>query len=259
MIKISRSLKISPSFYEMFQKCSMQYKWNVLDEIQPDPGSDNLYAVLGSSFHKSMEIQDKFDVETKDLKQYWRGIFLSHLADAQNLKKNVSYQEFLSKGYDLIKSAVNLKKRWTSKSEIVALEKYFRIEYKNEYIENTFISGKIDLIVKSKDGVFTVIDWKTSKNKDKDIEKNNQLTFYIYFINKYFKIPLDKIWCALVYPQADDMIFSQRTQADIDALFIRIDDMLRRIAEDDFKKEPKLNSKKGDCFFCSYKLACEKL
>jgi hypothetical protein len=60
-----KPLRISPSSFDLFFKCSQQYKWAVIDEILPEEGSDNLYAVLGSSFHKIMELHDRFSFNQK--------------------------------------------------------------------------------------------------------------------------------------------------------------------------------------------------
>jgi CRISPR/Cas system-associated exonuclease Cas4 (RecB family) len=259
-MKITRSLRISPSSIELFSNCSMQYKWNVIDEIEPELGSDNLYAILGSALHKSAQLHFKYNLTYEELRNYWKMLFLSHLCDAKYLiEQHDEINQFISKGYDLLKSIFKIKERWKD-AKIIDTEKYYRFPYDNSFIENVFLSGKIDLVIELKNKVYTAIDWKSSKTKNSDIDNDLQMTFYIYFIHLHYNIPYENIWAALVYPFSQDILFTQREEKDILVkLFKKVDIMLERIAENDFKKEPKINNKINKCYFCSYKRTCEKL
>ena len=255
--KVNKQLRISPSSLDTFFKCSMQYKWTTIDEIKPEEGSDNLYGVLGSSFHKIMELQDRFNLTQEKMLEFWSPLFLIHLSNTPNLPKGINYQPFISRGPELIKNGLKLKERWKN-TQKVGNEIYCRLEYKNKFIEDINLSGIIDLLVKDNNGIFTIIDWKTAKTKESDIDSNFQLTFYIYYIHHIYKIDYEDIFGSLAYPVHCDMLFTQRTQSDIDKLFEKIDIMLKRISESDFKKEPKLTMNLNDCFFCAYKRRCEK-
>ena len=195
-MKINKSLKISPSSILVFFKCSMQYKWNFIEERTPDPGSDNLYAVLGSTLHKASELNDLYYIPLDELKKSWKILFLNYLSDTKNLSEDTQHERFLSRGYDLLTNLFELKNRWKDKSKILKVEKYCKFEYKNKFIENVFLIGKIDVILKNlSDIVYTALDWKSSKSTktQKEANKDLQLSFYIYFIHMLYKIDYEKI------------------------------------------------------------------
>jgi len=254
-----RSLRLSPSSVSTFFKCSMQYKLLMIDELQPDPGSDNLFAVLGLSIHKASELNDIFDLTYDELRKALKIIFLSYMSGARNLPKDLEYQKFLSRGYKLLRNVFELKKRWKD-STIIDVERYYRIAYENPFIENVYLSGKIDIVIKNIELIFTALDWKTSKSKNKNINNDLQLTFYIYFVHVVYGIDYENIFGALAYPENNDILFTQRTEDEINLImFDKINLMLSRITNDDFKKEPKLNDNLNDCTFCPYILSCDKL
>ena len=72
------------------------------------------------------------------------------------------------------------------------------------------------------------------------------------------KIDFDNIYGALVYPQIEEVLFTQRTEKDVQKVFTKFNNMLERIANNDFKKEPLINKKKADCTFCPYTTYCKK-
>jgi CRISPR/Cas system-associated exonuclease Cas4 (RecB family) len=251
-----KPLRISPSSFDLFFKCSQQYKWAVIDEILPEEGSDNLYAVLGSSFHKIMELHDRFSFNHEKLKLFWEPIFFMYYSDAKNLPKDTDFNAFVKKGYVLLDNAIKLKKRWEN-LKVLQNECYFRIEFPNQYIK-AWISGKIDLILHDPaENIYTVLDWKTSANVDKEVEKNNQLLFYLYYIINTYHVSYDKVWGCLAYPSSEKLLFTQRTETDVAELFKKITLMIKRISEDDFKKDPMFNFCPDDCHFCPYKNKCQ--
>lgn len=235
----------------------MQFKWSVLDEIEPEPKSGNYYAVLGSAFHKAMELNDAFGMDEEELRKFWKYLFFFCKTEQAYLNEEEDYQNFISRGYDLLKSGLELKKRWLETSNIIWNEKYFRIPFKNSFIDDVYFSGRIDLTVKDKNNdIFTVIDWKTAKKENKEIDIDPQMGIYIYFLHKEFKVPYDNLFGALAYPSTEKISFTQRTKEDIDIVFEDSLKMVERISKEDFKKEPKIISKSGDCFFCPYKKRC---
>jgi CRISPR/Cas system-associated exonuclease Cas4 (RecB family) len=258
MKSINRPLRISPSSLATFNKCSMQFKWNVIDEIEPDENSDNLFAVLGSAFHKAMELNDLYDISLEDLRKSWKIIFLKYMSDTKYLDRKTSYSFFQSRGFQLLRKGMDLKKRWKDKASVIFNEKYFRIPLTNKFLENVYISGKIDLAIRNKEeDIITILDWKTSKNIDKNIDNNDQISIYIYFVHSQLKFDYENIFGALVYPQIEEIIFTQRTEQDVQKVFAKINLMLERIANSDFKKEPLINKKKDDCTFCAFTKYCK--
>lgn len=258
---MNRLVKLSPSSVDTFYLCSMRYKWSVLDELPPDDNSDNLFAVLGSALHKASEIQDVFSIKEDELRKSWKILFLSVMVDAKNLSeddKTMNYQRFMNRGYDLLRNLVRMKKRWYRKYEIVANERKYKFKYENKWLDNVWLSGVIDLVLRDGDGVHVALDWKSAKRMCEDIDDNLQLSFYIYFIHIVFGVSYEDIWGTLAYPVHEEMLFTQRTEEDIQKkMFGKLDAMIQRIAEDDWRKEPKELNDLNRCFFCPYKVTCE--
>ena len=123
MKKIYRPLRISPSAINTYFKCSMQFKWSNIDELMPDEGSDNLFAVLGHAIHKASELNDIFNFTYDELRKAFKFIFLTYMTDARFLSGEDEYQRFLSRGYDLLRNAFELKKLWND-LKIVDTERY---------------------------------------------------------------------------------------------------------------------------------------
>jgi CRISPR/Cas system-associated exonuclease Cas4 (RecB family) len=249
-------LKLSPTSIECFFRCSFQFRLKYIDERPEEPGSDNIYAVRGDAFHKLMQIHDKYDL--KRLKFYWTAIYLSCLSDKRNLKEGVHYNQDIERsGRILITNGLKLKERWKDYKRIDN-EKYIKIQYQNPFLEEVFLSAKLDLIL-SKLTEYVVVDWKTSKQKEKNIDENIQLGLYIYLINKIYGIEYENIFGALAYPFLNDIIFTQRSEEQIKDLLKKVDNVIERVKLKDFKKEPKCAWNLEGCKFCPYTISCDGL
>jgi len=253
-------LTISPSSLSTFFKCSQQFKWLYLDGLESDEATGSIHAAFGTAIHKSLELHFKYGVNFEDIVKSWKVIFLCTCTEekALVLPNKHDLDEFIERGYQSLDNVSYMMKRWTD-YKILDVEKYFRIPYKNEFIENVFITGRIDLLLNKIKSV-VCLDWKSSKNKEQNIDENIQLTFYVYFANyAYEKLcgnSLDNIYGALAYPYDQEIIFTQRSVKSFTALFEKINVMLKRIKECDFKKEPKIKFLVDDCHFCPYTKSC---
>jgi ATP-dependent helicase/DNAse subunit B len=257
MNRVSKPLRMSPSSLDVFFKCSMQYKWTVLDELQADEGTDNLYAVLGSTFHKIMEMHDLFKFNAETLKLYWVPIFYSLISDVLYLSEKTNFKTFLNRGNDIIKNGLELKEKWKHLT-IIRNEFYFRLPFPNQYILDVELSGRIDLILfNPEDNTYIILDWKTSKHIDKNIDENVQLAIYIEYIHLTYKVPYENIFACLAYPVSKQIKFTQRTETQIKKLHDKINLALKRISENDFHKEPMMNFQPDDCTFCPHSIKCK--
>jgi len=211
--------------------------------------------------HKAGELGDKYGITIDALKKAWKILFLNYHSETQNLLDD-DYNSFLSRGYELIINMFEMKKRWEDKTIVIANERYIRLPYENKFLKNVFLSGKIDVILKNKiEEVFTALDWKTARKTktQKDADKDLQLSFYIYFIHKLFNAEFKNIHACLAYPSSKRLVFTQRTKEELQiVMFDKIDNMLKRIKENDFYKEPKKCGNLNNCTFCPYIISCDK-
>lgn len=256
---MKKYLTISASSLSTFFKCSQQYKWQFLDELEPDEGTASLYTVFGSAFHRAIELYFKFNLDMDEIRSCWKPLFLSFCTETKGLvlPRQRELLKFIDKGYLYFDNFTKLQVRWKN-YKIVDTEKYYRLPFKTS-LDDVFISGRIDLILNNDKYEFVCLDWKTSKTKETNVESNTQITFYVYIISQVYKIPLESIYGGLVYPFDMDILFSQRQSNDFDVLFKRVNVMLDRISKSDFVKEPKVRCTPDDCYFCQYTKTCEKI
>jgi len=249
-------LTISSSSLSSFFKCSQMYKWQFIDERPADEAY--LFTTFGSVLHKALELHFKYGMSLDEVASSWKALFIAFCTEAKglNFPNAKELDDCLVKGLLQIGNVKKMKKRWEN-FRVVEIEKYCKIPFINRYLDNVFLSGRIDIILEN-DEIIICLDWKSSKSKEKDIDNNTQITFYSFFIKELYKYPLESIHGALAYPIDGDILFTQRTEEDFESLFKQINNMLERISKKDFAKEPKLNSRTGDCYFCQYKKTCAK-
>jgi CRISPR/Cas system-associated exonuclease Cas4 (RecB family) len=253
-------LRISPSNFCQFERCSKSFLWQYIEQVPFDKGADNIYAIFGTSFHKVMELRDKYSLKLEDCISGWKLLFLHFFSEAKYLeKKDYDLKDKqLKLGEHFVRNAFLMIERWKD-YENIANEKYVKVKFENKFLDNVYLSGKIDLILKKLD-TYVCFDWKTSKSKEKDIDSNIQLSFYIYYLSIIVGNDLfDKFYGALGYPFDKEIIFTQRTKEDINILFEKINKMVERIKNGDFKKEPLINFCPDDCCFCPYKVRCKNV
>ena len=254
-------LTISPSSLSTFFKCSQYYKWLYLDEMEPDDATASIHTTFGTAIHKSLELHFKYGIKFEDIIKSWKEIFFYAVTEEKALEipNERTLESFVVRGYQSLDNVSHMMKRWAD-YKILEVEKYFKIPFKNEFLPEVFFTGIIDLLL-GKTNSIVCLDWKSSKNHENDIDNNDQLTFYIFFVNEIYKElggdKLENIHGALAYPFDQEILFTQRTDEKIKALFKKINVMLKRIVNEDFKKEPKINFLIDDCHFCPYtKLCC---
>ncbi len=251
---MKKFISVSASSLNSFFCCSQMFKWQFIDERPIDEAY--IFTIYGSVLHKVFELHFKFKYSLEDIKIAWPLLLTSVLSETKGLKfpEESVLKDKIMLGLKQIKNMEQMKERWKD-YEILEVEKYVKIPFKNSFLENVFLTGKIDLLLKNAVNL-VCLDWKSSKSKEKEIESNTQITFYSFFIRELYKCSLDSIFGALAYPFDGEILFTQRSDDDFFNLFKKINNMLERIKNKDFIKEPKLNSRLKDCFFCQYKKTC---
>ncbi|MDD5650318.1 MAG: PD-(D/E)XK nuclease family protein [Candidatus Nanoarchaeia archaeon] len=246
---------VSASSLSSFFRCSQMYKWQFLDERTPDEAY--LFTTFGSTLHKALELHFKFGLSLDEISAAWPSLFIAFCTEAKNLPfpNSKELEDSIAKGRLQIENVKKMKSRWSS-FKILEIEKYCKIPFINHFLDDVHLTGRIDMLLANDEIV--CLDWKTSKSKEKEIDKNIQLTFYSFFVRELYKYSLDSIHGALAYPIDGEILFTQRTEEDFEILFRQVNNMLERISKKDFLKEPKFNQRTKDCFFCQYKKTCAK-
>jgi len=181
---------VSFSELKLWKECPWKHKLVYLDNLKGFKGNE--HTAFGTAIHSTYE--KALLNEQIDLKEYFQNEFLEEL---QSLPKEV--KEDLNK--DLIKSMRQqgnilaplcvdaLKEYFGSDFEIISAEEQLLEEIK-EFVENKYnFKGFIDLVVKTQDGKYHIIDWKTcSWGWDSRKKSDKMITYQLTFYKHYFAL-----------------------------------------------------------------------
>ena len=141
-----------------------------------------------------------------------------------------------------------------SLTETVGTELIYEIKYDEK--SDISLNGIIDRVVKSPQGEYLVIDYKTSKRelKKHELYQNHQMQGYAYAIHKLFKVPFDKITVAHYYPVSGNLVSLKYSFAQISAYLRNKMETVWKIRKK--KKEEFPPSKNEFCNWCGYSSLC---
>ena len=139
-----------------------------------------------------------------------------------------------------------------SSCEQIATEQVFAVELKQGYA----INGIIDRVVKSEDGNYLVIDYKTSKRPStkRDLIKDPQMLLYAYAISNLYTVPISSVTLAHYYPHLDKLVHIKFSEAHVLMYMRKLTQQIweiRKKKKDEFF--PQVNQ---FCNWCGYKDMC---
>ena len=178
---------ISYSAFKIWNECPHKHKLAYIDRIQGFEGNE--YTAFGSAIHSVCE--NALINENLDEKAHFQEQFLQELKSLpeevrENLNKSL-VNDMRAQGDVLAPLAIPFLKQFFGDFEVVSVE-----EQLFETIDNDFdFKGFIDLVVKTPDGKYHILDWKTCSwgwkpKRKSDAMTTYQLTFYKnYFAQKH--------------------------------------------------------------------------
>jgi len=125
-----------------------------------------------------------------------------------------------------------------------------------ELKEGYAVNGIIDRIVKSKEGKYLVIDYKTSKRviSKRDLYNDPQMLLYAFAVHKMYEVPIGNITLAHYYPHLDKLVNIKFSEAHV-LMYIR--KLTQKVWDIRKKKKseffPQMNQ---FCDWCGYKDMC---
>jgi len=186
---------LSFSALKKWNDCPYSYKLTYVDGIRLFTG--NKYTAFGTAIHSVCE--EKLLNESVCEVKYFDSCFkeeMSKLPDEEKEKVDAAeYQSFLSQGRALAPLAIPALREHFGEFEIVSTE-----EQLYEAIEGSdyLFKGFIDLVIKTADGTYHIIDWKSCSwgwdyRKKNDPMITYQLTLYKKYFAQKHSIDLSKI------------------------------------------------------------------
>lgn len=231
--------KVSPSKIKVYDECKLKYKFKYVDYL-PEKSTNTDALQFGSYVHKIFEegVHSTSTDELWDLAEIFRDNY-----------------KFSDEKEKLLKPCIDNFFRFNkslSSTEPVSTEQSFAVELKEGYAVN----GIIDRIVKSKEGKYLVIDYKTSKRviSKRDLYNDPQMLLYAFAVHKMYEVPIGNITLAHYYPHLDKLVNIKFSEAHV-LMYIR--KLTQKVWDIRKKKKseffPQMNQ---FCDWCGYKDMC---
>lgn len=200
---------ISFSAWKDWLFCPYKFKITRIDKVRSFEG--NQYSTFGTAVHDTseklviLEQQNKDNDGIKndnefDAVEFFRKRFKEELEklpqDTKDKISNEAISEMKQQGEDIIDKILPALKEYFGEYELFSAEYELRQPVENHTSFDFY--GFIDLIVKTPDDVYHIIDWKTCSwgwemEKRTSKEYTYQLTYYKHFLSKQLNIDPKKI------------------------------------------------------------------
>ena len=230
---------ISESKASTFIQCNLKYKFKYVDKYEEM--SKNKDALdFGSYIHKIFELG------------YEKSSFDDLLTIAEGCKKDYKITEEKDRSTETCLR--NFLRFNASLTETVGTELVYEIKHDKK--NDISLNGIIDRIVKSPEGEYLVLDYKTGKRelKKHELYQNHQMQGYAYAVHKLFKVPFDKITVAHYYPVSGNLVSVKYSLAQISFYLKNKIETVWKIRKK--KKHEFPSSKNQFCNWCGYSQLC---
>lgn len=191
---------ISFSSLKDWKTCPYYFKLTRIDKV--GERVKNIFTEFGSAMHETLEmaLTDKIGTSNEELVEDFTnryGNYVKNIPDSlYPTDKDIA--TFLEQGKKIIVEALPAVREYFGDFEVVSVEEDL-MENIESYKEAPFkFKGYIDLVIKTSDGKYHIIDWKTTSwgwdsRKKSDPMVTYQLTFYKNYFAKKHNIDPDNI------------------------------------------------------------------
>ena len=186
---------ISFSELKIWKECAFKHKLMYVDGIKKFIGNE--HTAFGKAVHDTCE-KSVLSSAPIDQKKYFQECFLREVQDLRTKGIDINkhmISEMRTQGDSLVDFILPALKNYFGEYEVLSAE-----EDLYELIDDTNLNykGFIDLVLKTKDGKYHIIDWKTcswgwDSRRRSDSMTTYQLTYYKYFFAKKHGIDLKDI------------------------------------------------------------------
>jgi len=181
----------------MWNECAFKHKLNYLDEVQTFFGNE--YTAFGTAMHSVCE---NFLLE-KDFNptEFFQLSFIEELSKLKSkdvpLRKEMVL-EMRQQGQNICEHVMPAVKEYFEEYEVFSVEEQLMENIEDFPSEGLKFKGFIDLVVKTPDGKYHIIDWKSCSwgwdmKRRSDSITTYQLTLYKHFFAKKHNIDLKDI------------------------------------------------------------------
>jgi hypothetical protein len=192
---------VSYSSIKDWKFCPFYYKLTRIDRISA--GRESIHTAFGKALHATSERIFKQEKEGSfDYPKDFSSNFSKEIsALSKDIREGISekdLKDFEEQGRELADLVYPAAQQYFGEFEYVSAEEDLLEEIEEYKIDDYKYKGYIDLVLKTKDGKYNIIDWKTCSwgwepQKKNDAMVTYQLTYYKHFFAKKHGIPIDKI------------------------------------------------------------------
>ena len=185
---------VSYSEIKIWNECSHKHKLQYVDKLDGFKG--NLHTAFGNAIHSVCEqalLKEELDREQHFLEEFAKEIVSLEEKEVE-IDKSL-HEEMLGQYQPIISSFHDELDNYFEDCEVISTEERL---YEDIEGHDMKLKGFIDLVVKTKDGKYHILDWKTCSwgwNARRKADKivNYQLTLYKVFWAKKHNIPLEMV------------------------------------------------------------------
>lgn len=185
--------KISYSELRVWKECTFKHKLIYVDKV--DHFLANEYLAFGTAIHKACEegIQDP----NVNLEKVFEETFLKEISKVKDIKESV-VSAFLEQGKQLCPEIFPALKEQFPEFEVISVEEQLYENIREFKSDDMKFKGFIDLVIKTPDNKYHIIDWKSCSwgwdmKKKTDKMMAYQLSFYKNYFAKKHNIDLKNI------------------------------------------------------------------
>lgn len=240
-------MRISYSALENFLTCPAKYKFSEIDKIKTPKSKE---AVFGTLIHETLRMMhDPSNLAPPSEEEVLA--FFNNGWDKSAYSSESEEIVAFEQGIKIIKDYY--KRNYPANFHILGLESYFEAPIKDAG-ETHAITGKIDRIDKLKDGLFEVIDYKTSRTfpSQKNVDENLQLSVYhLGLINRWPDLTGKKVKFSLYFLRHGEKLSTIKSEEKLQETLEKILEIIDKIKKSDFS--PRINPL---CDWCGFQSIC---
>ncbi len=245
-------MRLSYSALESFQRCPLKFKFQYIDRLKTKKSKEALFGTLLHNVLKTLHEPGLLIPSEEEILKYLSDNWDSSIYEDE--RENVAA---LTQAVKILKDYYA--KNYPAKFNILALETPFEapIQAGNDL---HLITGKIDRVDKTEDGIFEVIDYKTAKKmpSQQNVDENLQLSVYhLGLANRWPSIIKEKhpIKVSLYFLKHGEKLSSLRSPEDLEATKEKIIKSLEKIKQS--KEQEKFQPTPSPlCDWCEYQRFC---
>lgn len=232
--------KVSYSQINMYGNCPLQYKYKYVLNV---PTLPNHALSFGSTIHATLK-----DFHTK--KMFDPKVSFNDLTEIY--KRNWEPLGYTDEDHRTaqFESGVSLLKRYFEKhvhdsTKPIALEKNFNVTF-----DGIKFTGKIDRIDPLGNGSVEIVDYKTGSSKSqKDVDKDDQLTFYAIAVKEAMNLIPEKL--TYYFLETGEQVTTTRNEEQLKKAKEKVKEVVDKMKSGEFKANPGMI-----CEWCDYKSIC---